>query len=290
MAHFYIMVVRPRGYLHSDCFREVVDGLANALQTLQHTVDIGENTIHPAAVNILLGAHLLNETDAMALPPATIIYNLEQLGGSWLPPWYMRLAAMYRIWDYSPLNIQVWNSRSRPLCRPALVPVGYAPNLTRIRPASPQDIDVLFYGLVNNRRRAILQEIEALGLNLKSVFGVYGSERDSLIARSKVVLNMHAHATEMFEIVRVSYLLANAKAVVSECSPDIGEIAGGMIVAERSAIAERCRWLVDHDAERKELESCALALFSTRSQAEILAGVLGSQPWLKAVNPLAAIW
>ena len=38
--------------------------------------------------------------------------------------------------------------------------------------------------------------------------------RDDLIARAKVVLNINKHQAKIFEIVRVSYLMANAKAVV----------------------------------------------------------------------------
>jgi hypothetical protein len=47
--------------------------------------------------------------------------------------------------------------------------------------------------------------------------GVYREERDRLIARAKVVLNMHYYDARVFEIVRVSYLLSNEKAVVAEC-------------------------------------------------------------------------
>ena len=36
------------------------------------------------------------------------------------------------------------------------------------------------------------------------------------IARSKIVLNLHQYDAQVFEIVRVSYLLANRRAVVSE--------------------------------------------------------------------------
>ena len=51
-------------------------------------------------------------------------------------------------------------------------------------------------------------------------FNAYGGKRDALIARAKVVLNIHYYAAQVFEIVRVSYLLANSKAVVTEIGPD----------------------------------------------------------------------
>ena len=50
--------------------------------------------------------------------------------------------------------------------------------------------------------------------------GVRGAERDALIARARLVLNLHFYPTAIFELVRVSYLLANGKAVVAECGPE----------------------------------------------------------------------
>ncbi len=58
---------------------------------------------------------------------------------------------------------------------------------------------------------------------LESAFRIetrtHGRARDELISRAKVVLNVHFYPTAIFEIVRVSYLLANRKAVVGECGP-----------------------------------------------------------------------
>ena len=50
------------------------------------------------------------------------------------------------------------------------------------------------------------------GANVIPVFGLYGPPRDALIARSKIILNMHLYDAKVFEIVRVSYLLANLHA------------------------------------------------------------------------------
>jgi len=42
--------------------------------------------------------------------------------------------------------------------------------------------------------------------------GVYGNQRDGFISRSKLVLNISTNAS--FEIVRISYLLANCNPVI----------------------------------------------------------------------------
>jgi hypothetical protein len=59
------------------------------------------------------------------------------------------------------------------------------------------------------------------GLRVESAFGCYGEERDALIARARIVLNVHYYESKVFEVVRVSYLLANRKCVLSESGSDI---------------------------------------------------------------------
>ena len=54
------------------------------------------------------------------------------------------------------------------------------------------------------------------GLTVKSLFGVYGKERDAWIERSKLVINHHYYQSQIFEVVRVFYLLTNSVAVVGE--------------------------------------------------------------------------
>jgi hypothetical protein len=85
-------------------------------------------------------------------------------------------------------------------------------------------------------------------------FGAYGAGRDALVARSKIVLSMHYYEPAAFEIVRVAYLLANAKAVVAEVNP--GET-------------------VDADL-LPGLEKAGLVAMQARREDEILAAVLGA--------------
>lgn len=264
MARFHLTLIRPPGFVHSSCFHEVIQALYAGLSGLGYWVTGSENSVEPGATNIVLGAHLLEEEVAMGLPASTVIYNLEQLGAAWLPPWYLALAARFAVWDYAAANLAVW--RAVPCVRPPqLVEVAYMPVLSRIAPAPVQDIDILFYGSMTERRREVLMQIEAAGLGLQYGFGLYGAERDAVIARSKLVLNLHAHAMELFEIVRVSYLLANSKAVVSERSADIGYLGHAVAEADRGDLVRTCRELLEDDAKRRRLEQRGFALFSANS-------------------------
>ncbi len=273
---YHLTIVKPAGYPHSECFREVAEGLLWALQSLGHMAALGENTIDAEAINIVLGGHLLTEEEARMLFPSSILYNLEQLGSASLPPWYLGLASRLRIWDYSRLNLEKW--RHLPcLLSPLLVEVGFTPGLRRIAPAPEQDIDVLFYGSMNDRRSLILQRLQAAGLRVHHVFGVYGEERDGLIARAKVVLNVHFYEAAVFEVVRVSYLLANGKAVVCEQSPDLGDLAEAVAACPYEELVERCIGLVAVDRERRALEARGAATFARRGQVEILRKVLAGE-------------
>jgi hypothetical protein len=78
---------------------------------------------------------------------------------------------------------------------------------------------VLFYGSLNERRTRKLHDLLDAGLKVKVLpLGTYGAERDECIANSKVVLNVHYYTPGIMEIVRLSYLWANRKCVVTEAT------------------------------------------------------------------------
>ncbi|MDO8300157.1 MAG: hypothetical protein Q7T64_10710, partial [Lacisediminimonas sp.] len=120
-----------------------------------------------------------------------------------------------------------------------------------------QDIDVLFYGTLANRRRLILDELRARGVNLHVETDCYGPQRDALIARARIVLNLHAYDAHIFEIVRVSYLLANRKAVVAEVGPhtDIDPLfRDAVAAAPYEHLVDTCMRLLANDGQRLALE------------------------------------
>lgn len=276
MGKFQVTLIRPQGYPHTEAFREIAETLQFGLRSIGHTATISENVIDRSATNLLLGAHLLSTGDARLVPTGSIIYNLEQLGGAQLQPAYYQLARQHRIWDYDQRNIEKWKTLHCAYA-PVHVPIGYVPELTRISATQPQDIDVLFYGSLNERRNRILYALKDLGINVHAVFGVYGRERDDLIARSKLVLNVHFYETKVFEIVRASYLLANSKAVVTECSPDAAMEKGltdCVLALPYDSLVEGCRSLLQDEQKRRKLETRAFQWFSQRKESDILTNAL----------------
>jgi hypothetical protein len=92
---------------------------------------------------------------------------------------------------------------------------------------------------------------------MHAAFRVYGAERDALIARAKVVLNLHAHDNWGFETVRLSYLLANRKAVVCEAaSPDDvdADLRDGLLSVPYDRLVEACVALAHDEPARRRME------------------------------------
>jgi hypothetical protein len=261
-------------------FQEVIEALAWGLSQLGYSVGHALHAMDTAATNIVVGCQLMPLEQVRQLPPDTIVYNLEQMRG--IPPGGMKdsvkfAAANFQIWDYSPAHPAVW--QTMPLKYPVKVlPVAYAPILTRIPRPAQQDIDVFLYGTPGRERLKAFSDLNDAGLTAVLATGCYGATRDSLIARSKIILNVGVNRpANHFEIVRVGYLLANAKAVVAEKTPDIfvePDMPAACALVPLEKLAATCRRLVDNDVQRIELEKRGFEIFAKRDIRELLKSVL----------------
>lgn len=261
----------PPSHAHFGTFDEVAETVRYGLKTLAAT-----NLILPDRT-IVVGAHLLpwsRQTD-----DRLILYNFEQREAPTLNTSVLDLFQRHEVWDYSPANVAWLATRG---VRAKYVPIGYVPELRRIEKAAAPDIDVLFYGLVNARRRRILDGLRAAGLVVHEVVNCYGGIRDHLIARSKVVLNMHFYDAGIFEMVRCSYLFANAVCVVSEESVDIPpELVHQLSFVPYDRLVDACVHVVRNctDEEKRTLAARAHIAFRECNEAEILReAIYGPRP------------
>jgi hypothetical protein len=270
-----LVVVRPSGTPEPLSINEVVTSLFHGLQALGCTVDIRENEPIDEGTNIYFRAHLLPLPRVSEIPPGSIVYNFEQIfdQSPWVGPVYRDLLSRVTVWDYSRRNLDAIAAFADPR-RLHLVPVGYMPQLTRIPPAPVEDIDVLFYGVVNARRRAILEALGEVGHRVHVETRIGGAARDGLIARAKLVLNLHFYPTAIFEIVRVSYLLSNRKAVVGECGPDTeidDDIREAIAAVSYDRLCETVHELLGDEARRQKLALRGQEIFARRHLPAIIA-------------------
>lgn len=185
------------------------------------------------------------------LPGDDIVFESEQLAR---PLWYD-----------SPRNNAVWTFsghiarelQSRGWSRVHTCPLGYTPAMsTIVRAAVEPNIDVLFYGAPCLRRGRILEPLRSTSLRLHFDSGVFGLERDTLIARSKLVLNLHYYEPAVLEMFRLAHLFANCAAVVTEGGVDeeleaLGRQCAHYVKPEH--IVDACLWLASDHVARESI-------------------------------------
>jgi len=262
------------GYIHTAALQEIVEAIFYGLRQLDYRVELVTDVSRLSGRSILIGAHLLDEGSCAQVPPTAIVYNSEHAASNFMQPHYLGLLRRSLVWDYSIDNARALNDRLR---HPALhVPLGYVPQFTRVG-KQPEDIDVLFIGSHCPRRTVALDELRNRGVVVHHAFGVYGRDRDALVARSKVVLNLHQLMPGAFEVVRIAYLLANKKAVVSEVNAGEtvdADLAGGFLGVPYEQIADAAVALARDPEGRMALEQSGFRKFSARGEAVILREAL----------------
>lgn len=128
------------------------------------------------------------------------------------------------IWDYCENNVEILKSIGISNVKKLNFDIWdtYRDKLISYNTDNIFDYDIVFVGWVNSRREKILKELISSGLNVK-IIGynqeLYGDERDKIIAKSEILLNIHYHEnSKCFEWFRCYPWLPIGKKVVSEIS------------------------------------------------------------------------
>lgn len=279
---YTIWIVSPDGYIHSRALDEVALVLQGGFRRLNIEVPIvfEHQKIHGKP--IVLGCNLLPKMQGLdcnsILLKDSIMFNLEviQDDSTWLTSYYIELLKNYTVWDYSEQNIRNLQalSVSAQYCG-----IGYEPELSRISqlPEEQKDIDVLFYGSMNERRKEIIDKLSSCGLRVVTLFGVYGEERDNHISRSKIILNIHYYESKVFEIVRMSYLLANSCFVISERGYDKSleePFEEGIAFSEYEKLVDTCLNCLGDSKFRKNVSEAGFRIMSSKLQSDYLKDLI----------------
>lgn len=265
-----------------DAYNEVVDSYHWGFAALGHQIEHRINHFDPDAVNIIFGFSIPMQLGLIeSFPGNTIFVNLERYSHRSLADTTAAyVASKYQIWDYSASNLAAWSAIATryPVYHAR---ISYAPNLEKIRQDIEQDIDVLYYGKVMSSRFQLLAEItktrdDLTGLSLATLSNIWGQQRDDLIARAKVVFN--PSEGNIFEIVRVSYLLANKKAVVCTQAPGMeieDDIRAVLRIVSTDELANACGALADDTKHRVEYANTCYDVFKQRDIREVIRGFFG---------------
>lgn len=167
-------------------------------------------------------------------------------------------------------------------------PVGYSPVWETQLPEVKEDIDVLFHGSITPRRREFETAIQAMGLNVHFTDNAYGLERNALIMRSKIDINIKAHENWSYGPMHCLPAQANKKFMLAEkANGGYGPFKPGVHVQEYSDLSDclnKIEYWISHDEERKEFALSAYHdMVQTCDYTKIFLNALGAQ---KGMGPL----
>jgi len=154
-----------------------------------------------------------------------VIYQLEAMMDNSLP-WHApslvlgNIVGADEIWDYDLLNIKYLSWKGIKVDK--FVPIRATKAIDRKWEEVEEDIDVLFYGFLNERRADILNKLQQRlygDVSIVTLSNVGMLQLDDFIRRSKIILNLHAFDPyNRQEQVRMFYPIMNEKYVLSEPS------------------------------------------------------------------------
>ena len=270
MMRFNIVTIQHG--IHSQAFAELSRLLVATFATLGMECSTDEH-LRYTSWNVILGYNLISDPNFLK-GYRTIIYQLEQLSGPsmWRTPAAMDLLRSATVvWDYAQSNIEYMRTFD---IEAELVLPTYHSDLATIRHDVEKDIDILFYGSLNDRRTGILDALKGK-VRVVRMFGVYGQQRDDYIARAKIVLNIHFYESMIMEQVRLSYLLSNQVFVVSEVGAD-NPYENGLLTASYDRLVECCVEFLDMPLNRDLLAENGYTWMQHHPMAKELSGAIAA--------------
>lgn len=271
-------------------YQDVIDTLLWGLKEIGHDVSFSLGNLRPDARNIVFRAETSPIEVLETFPADTIFYNLEQSYALFLSPEepedkilarnlksYAYILKNFEVWDYSLKNIDAISTLASKM--PVKhVPIGFAPILQRIARPQIQDIDVLIYGMPHDYRLGVFKKLCENWNRCLFVCGLYGRDRDELIGRSKIILDLtDGRAESIFPIVRASYLLANRKLVIADMQPDLyvdTDILEAVQFCPTEHIPFLCQCWLTNDTERLKAENKGFDVMARRDIRTILRAAL----------------
>jgi hypothetical protein len=168
-------------------------------------------------------------------PKNYIIYNLEQKDISpWIDKKYeLSMIHSKKSWDYSHVNISKFNSIiQKKLSYFQLPCIDYnlilelnnlypSNNITKfslLNNLHMQEFDILFYGVMNHKRKKILNQIENnldKKFKMQIISNIYGYYLFEFIKKAKIILNISYYENALLECYRINEVQSCKKLVIS---------------------------------------------------------------------------
>jgi hypothetical protein len=153
-------------------------------------------------------------------PKNYIIYNLEQKD---ISPWINKKYELSMIhskksWDYSHVNISKFNAFIQKKLSYFRLPCIDYNLILELNNLHIQEFDILFYGVMNPKRRKILNQIENKLdkiFKMQIISNIYGYTLFEFIKKSKIILNISYYENALLECYRINEVQSCKKLVIS---------------------------------------------------------------------------
>lgn len=209
---------------HHPVFDETASAIADMIYiVVGESIDVEFNSSGcDDDLYVIMGLHRTKLDEK--IPKNFIAIQTEQIGSKWFTQTYIeRLHLAKSIWDFSPKNVTYLMKKyslSNTIYVPIRIPLA---TFTKNPWTVHEDIDILFFGAFHKRRQLFENKIRSSVRNKKIVFrynDLFGEERENLISRSKIVLNIHYWNNASLETHRIENLCSSGKCILSERSSD----------------------------------------------------------------------
>lgn len=218
-----LIVYNQSGYLYHIC-EAVYNNLKPHFTTENESrivISNCDSNVNLNNTDVYLSFMPFNKLNIEITPKKYIIYNFEQFTTDkvWSESYINFLKNALFMIDYSIINILKFNTMKINAFYLPYEPSGIYRHmdLKNIK----KDIDVLFIGTLNNRRKEWLKKLSQTNINIKIITNLFFEKSIDYFARSKIVLNIHYYTGDLIlEIPRIIPALENNCIVLSEDSAD----------------------------------------------------------------------
>jgi len=159
-----------------------------------------------------------NDSLHSMLPKNFILYQVEQMNSNFFTLKYLKdLQTSNIIWEFSIRNKIKYDQIDLKKIFYQPMPFYYDPPVNDSTNSTDESnvYDVAFYGTTNERRVKILNNLsDKFKTNVG--YGKISKERDSIIRKSKIILNLHYYKDSSLEACRINEILQYDKIIISE--------------------------------------------------------------------------
>lgn len=230
-------------YSQSSCIEILTTNhtqyVAHLIQELLATVEIHSRILHALddatstnTLHIVICPNVFKK-----LPKHMIAFQMEQTTSRrWFTSRYINIlrSKSIAIMDYSHSNLEFLTQQCRiPFQKMYYFPIGHSPAFRKrfLLPSRAIDrevaYDLVFYGAVNDRRRALIASLQQ-HFKILVISERYGTELYRELGRATAVINIHYYDPALLETPRIHECLALGYSVISEVAANQSEYAQGL--------------------------------------------------------------